>query len=129
MTKKTTTAAATALAITLGAATAAAVPAQAQGGDAVRAAGPCGRGVWTLKAKPDNGLIEIEFEVDTNRAGQVWHVRVKDNRHLVVDRNAITKAPSGSFTVRAATANRAGTDVIRAHAIRGDRVCGGAVQV
>lgn len=112
----------------------AAGPAQARshgGGTAVRTSGQCagGPGVWSLKAKPDDGLVEIEFEVDTNRVGQLWHVHVTDNRHLVLDRDIRTKAPSGSFTVRPTTANRAGTDTIRAHAFRGDRVCGGLVRV
>ena len=69
------------------------------------------------------------FEVDTNRAGQVWHVRITDNRQLVLSRNVTTRAPSGSFTVRPRTGDRAGTDVIRAHAFRGDRVCGGLVRI
>jgi hypothetical protein len=109
-------------------------PAQARshGGDAVRTSGNCtnGRGVWALKAKPDDGRLEIEFEVDTNQVGQLWHVRITDNRHVVVNRDVRTKAPSGSFTMNPTTANRVGTsDTIRAHAFRGDRVCGGRVQV
>jgi hypothetical protein len=104
--------------------------AQARGGSGVRAAGSCavGSGVWTLKAKADDGRLEIEFEVDTNHAGQRWHVRITDNTHLVTDRYATTQAPSGSFTVHARPANRAGTDVIRARATRGDRVCSGTVR-
>jgi hypothetical protein len=48
----------------------------------------------------------------------------------VLSRDVTTQAPSGSFTVRPHTDNRAGvTDVIRAHAFRGDRVCGGLVRV
>jgi hypothetical protein len=111
----------------------AAGPAQAShgGSDAVRAAGGCahGGGVWTLKGKPDDAGLEIEFEVDTNQVGQQWHVRITDNRHVIVDRDATTSAPSGSFTVHARPANRAGTDTIRAHAFRGDRVCGGLVRI
>jgi hypothetical protein len=112
----------------------AAAPASAShgGGDAIRTSGACanGGGVWKLKGKADDGLIEVEFEVDTNRVGQVWHVRITDNRQVVVDRNATTQAPSGSFTIHARPGNHAGvTDVIRAHAFRGDRVCGGLVRV
>lgn len=111
-----------------------AAPAMAShgGGDAVRTSGHCtnGRGVWELKAKADDGGLEIEFEVDTNRVGQLWHVRITDNRHVVVNRDVRTQAPSGSFTVNPRTANRVGTtDTIRAHAFRGDRVCGGRVRV
>lgn len=119
------------LVATLGASSVmAAAPAQASGGNAVRSSGPCtNHGTWSLKAKPDNGRIEIEFEVDVNRVGQTWHVRITDNQQLVTSRNAITVAPSGSFTVRPHTADRAGVDVIRAHATRGDVTCGGSVRL
>jgi hypothetical protein len=108
----------------------AAAPAQAQGGTAVTASGACtSHGTWNLKAKHDNGRIEIEFQVDVNRVGQTWHVRITDNRQLVTSRDVTTVAPSGSFTVRPHTANRAGTDVIRAHATRGTVTCGGSVRL
>ena len=129
-----TTAAAVGFA-TLCTATLAVSPAQARshGGDTtVRAAGTCtnGVGTWTLKAKADDTGLEIEFEVDTNRAGQVWHVRITDNRHLVLSRDFTTNAPSGSFTVNRHTANRVAVkDTVRAHAFRGDQVCGGLVRV
>lgn len=108
----------------------AAAPALAQGGTAVRSSGACtSHGRWHLKAKPDDGRIEVEFEVDVNRFGQTWHVRISDNRHLVASRSRTTVAPSGSFTVEKRIANRAGTDVIRAHATRGAVTCGGSVRV
>ena len=105
-------------------------PAQASGGSGVRAGGTCsGGGVWKLKAKHDNGRIAVEFEVDTNRAGQRWHVRITDNSHLVTDRFATTVAPSGSFTVRTVSGNRVGKDTIRASATRGTRTCSGLVRL
>ncbi|MDT4940918.1 MAG: hypothetical protein QOJ34_1007 [Pseudonocardiales bacterium] len=113
----------------------AAAPAEAShggGADAIRNSGQCahGGGTWKLKAKPDDAGLEIEFEVDTNQIGQLWHVRITDNGNVVADRNVRTTAPSGSFSVQSRPANRAGvTDTIRAHAFRGDRVCGGQVQV
>ncbi len=130
---KRTGAAATGLAM-LGAGLFAAAPASAShgGGDAIRTSGQCahGAGTWKLKAKADDAGLEIEFEVDTNQVGHVWHVRITDNRHEIVDRNVRTIAPSGSFTVSPRTANRAGvTDTVRAHAYRGDTVCGGLVRV
>ena len=107
-TKQTAVAAAAGFAVLCAGAVVAA-PAQAShgGGDAVRTSGACsnGPGVWKLKGKADNGDV-------------------------VVNRDVTTKAPSGSFTVHARPTNRAGvTDTIRAHAVRGDRVCGGMVQV
>jgi hypothetical protein len=120
----------TAALATLCATVVAATPAQAQGGRTVRASGTCsnGPGSWALKAKADDGRLAVEFEVDTNRTGQRWHVRITDNGHLVASRFATTLAPSGSFTVHVRTANRAGTDHVRATATRGDRTCTGAVR-
>src|SRR5262245_54133931 len=60
-----------------------AAPAHAQGGSgsgAVERRGGCSAGaVWKLKAKFDDGRIETEFEVDSNRVGQAWRVRIVDN--------------------------------------------------
>ncbi|GAB2457087.1 hypothetical protein [Jatrophihabitans fulvus] len=104
--------------------------ASASGRDVVRSSGRCSvAGTWELKAKHDDGRIEVEFEVDTNRAGQAFRVYVSDNGTLVAQRRATTAAPSGSFTVETRPANRAGTDVIRARAIRGENVCVGSVRV
>ena len=88
-----------------------------------------GAGVWKLKGKPDDGRLEIEFEVDTNRVGQVWHVRITDNGNVVATRDFTTLAPERVVQVERRPANLAGTDTIRAHAIRGDRVCSGVVRV
>lgn len=100
------------------------------GGDAVRANGGCtGTAVWKLKAKHDNGAIDVEFEVDSNRAGQVWTVRLKDNGERFFAGTRTTAGASGSFTVHKVTANRAGDDVIRARAVHGDQVCRGHLTV
>ena len=66
---------ATAVTLAVGAgALAVAAPAHASGGDrGVERQGACSAGaVWKLKAKHDDGLIEAEFEVDSNRVGQLW---------------------------------------------------------
>jgi hypothetical protein len=108
----------------------AAAPAQAKGGGGVQAQGSCGAGVtWKLKAKHDNGRIEVEYEVDSNRVGQVWTVGLTDNNVRVFSGQRRTLAPSGSFTVRVLTADRSGIDVIRSRATFGGRVCSGAVSV
>ena len=31
------------------------------------------------EAQPENGKIEVEFEVDSNQVGQTWHVRLTKN--------------------------------------------------
>jgi hypothetical protein len=107
----------------------AAAPASAQGGGGgVRSHGACVHGgTFTLKAKHDDGRIEMEYEVDTNVAGQVWAARIRDNGVLVVSRNATTAAPSGSFTIAKHIANRAGADTIRASATFKAHTCGGKV--
>lgn len=100
------------------------------GGDAVRASGGCdGSAVWKLKAKHDNGAIEVEYEVDSNVAGQVWKVRLKDNGDRFFAGRRPRAGASGSFTVHDTTANRAGDDVIRARAVYGDQVCRGKLTV
>ena len=108
---------------------AAAAPAS-HGGNAVRANGACtGPAVWKLKAKPDNGALEVEFEVDSNVNGQVWKVRLKDNGERFFAGKRTTAGASGSFTVHQTTANRAGDDVIRARAVYGEQVCRGKLTV
>jgi hypothetical protein len=78
---------------------------------ATKAAGRCtAASHWTMKAKPDNGRMELELEIDSNRNGQRWAVRITDNRVLVYAATRVTVAPSGSFTVRKLAANRAGVD-------------------
>ena len=100
------------------------------GGGGVTSTGACvGGGVFKLKAKHDNALIQVEYEVDTNRVGQSWAVRLTDNGATIYSGTVKTTAPSGSFTIRKATANRAGTDTIRAHATMGTHSCGGTVSL
>ncbi|MBM2821283.1 MAG: hypothetical protein HW413_29 [Thermoleophilia bacterium] len=75
---------------------------------------------FKLKANPpSNGRIEIEFEVDQNVNGQVWQVTLSHNGSAVLTTRAKTKAPSGSFTVRASVTDRAGADGIGAVAMNG----------
>lgn len=119
-------------ALAAGALSIVAAPAYAShgGGNAVQKSGPCaGGGTFTLKAKHDDGRIEVEYEVDTNRVGQVWHVRLTDNGNVVFAGTRRTTAPSGSFEVRKRIANRAGSDTIRAHATFRRHSCGGRVTV
>ena len=98
------------------------------GGGGVKSSGACTNGGhFELKAKHDDGSIEMEFEVDSNRAGQVWSVRVTDNGAVVVSRHATTAGRSGSFTVRKVIADRPGSDKIHARATFQDHTCRGSV--
>lgn len=98
-------------------------PAYAKGADAVRSSSTCATGVIKLKAKLDDGRIEVEVEVDTNRRGQVWALTLRDNGERVWQGTRTTRAPSGSFSLNKRIANRAGTDVITVRATRGRTVC------
>jgi len=98
------------------------------GGGGVSASGACTNGGhFKLKAKHDDGRIEMEYQVDSNRAGQRWAVRITDNGATVVSRHATTGGPSGSFTIRKVIANRPGLDKIHAHATFRNHTCGGTV--
>src|SRR3712207_3192128 len=83
-----------------------------------RVAGSCtGASSAKLKAKPDDGRIETEFEVDQNRNGVRWQVRIRRDAKLVVSTRATTRAPSGSFSVERRIADPAGRDRITARAV------------
>jgi hypothetical protein len=71
---------------------------------------------WKLKVKPDNGGIEVEFEVDQNKVGKTWNVALKHNGNVFWSGQKVTKAPSGSFTVHKFTGNAPGTDTFSARA-------------
>ena len=134
MSTLTTRLRATAVTLAVGAgALAVAAPAHASGGDrGVERQGACSAGaVWKLKAKHDDGRIEAEFEVDSNRVGQMWNVRLFDNGVHVFRGPRRTVAPSGSFSVERRIANRAGTDTIRAVALnaRTGQRCAGTVSL
>lgn len=107
--------------------------AAASGGDrAVERSGACTAGAtWKLKAKHDDNLIEVEFEVDSNRVGQTWSVRLTDNGVVVFNGSRRTLAPSGSFSVERRIADRAGSDTLVAvasNAATGQR-CSGSIRL
>jgi hypothetical protein len=82
-----------------------------------RVTGSCtGRSSAKLKAKPDDGRLEVEFEVDQNRNGVAWTVRISRDGKLAVSTRASTRAPSGSFSVERRIGNPAGSDRIAARA-------------
>lgn len=93
----------------------------------VRTQGNCSAGAtvtaWKLKVKADDGALEVEAEVDSNRAGQVWSWTLSDNSVLTRSGSAKTVAPSGSFSVERRISNRAGTDHVVFRAVRAGQVC------
>jgi hypothetical protein len=98
-------------------------------GEVIRTGSCSGTADWKLKAKRDDGAIEVEWEVDSNRAGQVWRVRVYDNGDRVVATQRTTQPPSGSFDVERQIANRAGSDnlVARSRNLATGQVCRGTL--
>ena len=82
-----------------------------------RASGRCtGDSSAKLKVKRDDGRLETEFEVDQNRNGVRWTVRIRRDGKTVVRTHATTKAPSGSFSVERRIADPAGSDRVVAKA-------------
>ena len=103
--------------VAMGTAFVAAAGSAASGGpEVIRRGGCSGASDWKLKLKPEDGGIEVEFEVDQNKSGQKWRVVLRHNGVRFFDRIRKTKPPSGSFEVRRVVANRAGEDTIRARA-------------
>jgi hypothetical protein len=81
----------------------------------IRNAGECtGSSSSKIKVKPDDGRIEVEFEVDQNVNGQKWKVKLKNGSDVVFKGVATTKAPSGSFSIERKITDRAGADQIKA---------------
>jgi hypothetical protein len=92
-------------------------------GEAIRR-GSCTNGAtWKIKAKPDDGRIEVEAEIDTNRAGQRWAWMLKHNGTVSARGSSVTTPRSGSFDVERRTVDAAGADSFRFRATRGGAVC------
>ena len=107
--------------------------ATASGGHpSVRTSGTCSAGAhWTVKAKHDDGVIEVEGEVDANAAGQAWRWSITDNGHRMALGPATTRGASGSFSIEKRIADRAGTDriVFRATRAATGQLCQGVVRL
>jgi hypothetical protein len=85
----------------------------AAGDDEIRNPGDCtGSSSSKIKVKPDDGRIEVEFEVDQNKSGDKWKVKIKDNGETVVKKTMTTHGPSGSFSLERKIADQAGKDEI-----------------
>jgi hypothetical protein len=98
------------------------------GGDDVRTNGRCsGSAHWKLKAKPDDGRLEVEGEIDSNRSGQVWHWTFKHNGSVSATGTRRTAGPSGSFEVGRRMTNLAGKDHFVFRATHRGQVCRGTV--
>jgi hypothetical protein len=105
------------------------VPAQAKSGDVIHRGDCSARTDWLVKVGPEDGRLEVEGEIDSNRSGQVWRWRLLHNGSLVAKGTRSTGGPSGSFEVRRLLANRSGADTIvfRARRPATGEVCRGVV--
>jgi hypothetical protein len=103
------------------------VSASAGGGDVDRRGSCSGPSDWRLRVRhDDDGKLRVRYEVDGGHAGQEWHVFLSDNGVGFFAGTRISQS-GGSFEVRKRTADRAGTDTIRAGAnnvVTGE-TCGG----
>ncbi len=89
----------------------------AKDGDIIHRGNCSNNSDWKLKLSPENGRIEVEFEVDSNRVGQTWNVKLKNDGTVFFTGQRVTQAPSGSFEVRRLTSNGAGSDFIVGRAV------------
>lgn len=71
---------------------------------------------WKLKAKPDDGRIEVEFEVDSNKSGQRWTYKIRHDGNEVASGARTTAGRSGSFSVERRVQDAAGVHKISASA-------------
>lgn len=101
--------------------------ASANDADVIREGSCSGRSDWKLKLSPEDGRIEVEYEVDQNRVGDTWKIRLKHDGKRFFRGRRTTKGPSGSFELRRVEANHRGKDGFRAKAInlRTGEVCRG----
>ena len=96
--------------------------------DRVIKTGSCSGGAdWKLKVKTDDGRIEVEGEVDSNRSGQSWSWKIKDNGSVAAKGSATTGGSSGSFSVERKIADQPGTDTVVFVATHDGEKCKGTI--
>ena len=100
-------------------------PAHASDREVIRHGSCTGSTDWKMKAKPDDGRIEVEAEIDSNRSGQKWRWVLRHEGNVVDRGRSTTRPPSGSFSVERRTNNARGTDSFkfRAKNPRSGEVC------
>jgi hypothetical protein len=89
----------------------------ANAADVIRTGSCTNNSDWKLKLSPENGRIEVQFEVDSNVNGQTWNVKLKKNGNVFFQGQRTTQAPSGSFEVRRVVNNGPGDDFFVGRAV------------
>jgi hypothetical protein len=95
--------------------------------DVIREGSCAGASDWKLKVSPEDGLLEVEFEVDQNVLGDRWRVRIRHDGDLAFRGIRTTRGVSDSFEVRIVENDSGGPDAFRARArnLSTDEVCVG----
>ncbi len=117
----------TLLATGVGSIVALSVPADAGDREVIRRGSCSGSTDWKLKAKEEDGRIEVEAEIDSNRTGQSWSWKLLHNGDVTARGTKTTRAPSGSFEVGRLMVDLAGDDHIKIRATHGGETCRGSV--
>lgn len=96
--------------------------------DVIREGSCGGASDWKLKVSPEDGGLEVEFEVDQNVSGDRWRVRIRHDGDLAFRGTRTTRGASGSFEVRIVENDTSGSDAFRAraHNLSTDEVCVGS---
>jgi hypothetical protein len=72
-------------------------------------------GHWELDLSYEGGRVEVDFEVDTARAGKTWRVRVTHNGTTALTGTRVSDH-EGDFDVEVHTSNASGADHYTARA-------------
>ena len=100
----------------------------AKDGDIIRTGSCTGGADWKLKLSPEDGKIEVEFEVDQNQNGKTWNVRLKRDGDLVCEGPARRRKPRADRSRSAASSSDGpGADHVKARAkqLSNGQVCVG----
>ncbi|KAI2497224.1 hypothetical protein MHU86_17271 [Fragilaria crotonensis] len=68
-----------------------------------------GASTYKLKLSPENGKVEVEFEVDQNKNGVNWAIKFFSNNVQFASGTYMTAATSGSFSADQLSSFRSGT--------------------
>jgi hypothetical protein len=90
-----------------------------------RVSGICGKGATSqLRLKANDGGIEVEFEVKSNRSGERWRVTLVHERRVVWRGRTRTRSGSRAFRIRRSIPDFDGIDEVSARASGpGGRTC------
>ena len=106
-----------------------ATSASADGGDVERHGTCSGAAHWEFDASHENGRIEMEFEVDSAKAGKTWHVKLSHNGSVFDTLNKTTDH-EGNFDVDRYVNDTSGTDTLGAKAVSpSGQVCKGRLSI